>query len=199
MRQLEEDLKGDPSTGREPLGGGILAEAMVDRGARVSGIDMSERALKVAQLHLLESGRSVDYRLISAEALAVEEPGRYDIVTCMELLEHVPDPASTVDACARLLRPGGSVYFSTISRNAKAYLYAILGAEYVLKLLPRGTHDYAKFIRPSELAGMCRASGLEVADMIGMTYSPVTKRYALTPDTSVNYIMHCRGEQAPRS
>jgi 2-polyprenyl-6-hydroxyphenyl methylase/3-demethylubiquinone-9 3-methyltransferase len=177
-------------------GGGILAEAMVDRGARVSGIDMSERALKVAQLHLLESGRSVDYRLVSAEALAAEAPGRYDIVTCMELLEHVPDPASTVGACARLLRPGGAVYFSTISRNPKAYLYAILGAEYVLKLLPRGTHDYAKFIRPSELAGMCRGNGLEVADMVGMTYSPVTQRYALSWDTSVNYIMHCRGEQA---
>ena len=175
-------------------GGGILTEAMAERGARVSGIDMSERALKVAQLHLYESGRSVDYRLISAEALAETEPGRYDIVTCMELLEHVPDPQSTVSACARLLRPGGFAFFSTIARNPKAYLYAILGAEYLLKLLPRGTHDYAKFVRPSELAAMCRRAELEVNDLIGMTYHPVTRRYALEPDTSVNYIMHCRNE-----
>ena len=177
-------------------GGGILAEAMAERGARVSGIDLSERALKVAQLHLYESGRSVDYRLLSAEAAAAEQPGRYDVVVCMELLEHVPDPASTVQACAQLLKPGGLAFFSTIARNPKAYLYAILGAEYVLKLLPRGTHDYAKFIRPSELAAMCRRAGLEVLDMIGMTYNPVTRRYSLTPDTSVNYIMHCRKEPA---
>ena len=175
-------------------GGGILTEAMAERGAHVSGIDMSERALKVAQLHLYESGRSVDYRLISAEALAEAEPGRYDIVTCMELLEHVPDPQSTVSACARVLRPGGFAFFSTIARNPKAYLYAILGAEYLLKLLPRGTHDYAKFVRPSELAAMCRRAELEVSDLIGMTYNPVTRRYALEPDTSVNYIMHCRKE-----
>jgi 2-polyprenyl-6-hydroxyphenyl methylase/3-demethylubiquinone-9 3-methyltransferase len=175
-------------------GGGILTEAMAERGAHVSGIDMSERALKVAQLHLYESGRSVDYRLISAEALAEAEPGRYDIVTCMELLEHVPDPQSTVSACAQLLRPGGFAFFSTIARNPKAYLYAILGAEYLLKLLPRGTHDYAKFVRPSELAAMCRRAELEVSDLIGMTYNPVTRRYALEPDTSVNYIMHCRKE-----
>jgi 2-polyprenyl-6-hydroxyphenyl methylase/3-demethylubiquinone-9 3-methyltransferase len=179
-------------------GGGILTEAMAERGARVSGIDMSERALKVAQLHLYESGRSVDYRLVSAEALAEEEPGRFDVVTCMELLEHVPDPQSTVSACASLLRPGGFAFFSTIARNPKAYLYAILGAEYLLKLLPRGTHDYAKFVRPSELAAMCRRAGLEVTDVIGMTYNPLTRRYALEPDTSVNYIMHCRNEQAPQ-
>ena len=175
-------------------GGGILAEAMAERGTRVTGIDMAERPLKVAQLHLYESGRDVDYRLISAEALAEEAPERFDVVTCMELLEHVPDPASTVAACARLLRPGGFAFFSTISRNPKAYLFAILAAEYVLRLLPRGTHDYAKFIRPSELAAMCRASRLDVVDMIGMTYNPFTRRYSLTPDTSVNYIMHCRKE-----
>jgi 2-polyprenyl-6-hydroxyphenyl methylase / 3-demethylubiquinone-9 3-methyltransferase len=173
-------------------GGGILAEAMVERGARVSGIDMSERALKVAQLHLLESGQSVDYRLISAEDLASGCPGSFDIVTCMELLEHVPDPQSTVSACASLLRAGGVAFFSTIARNPKAYLYAILGAEYLLRLLPRGTHDYAKFIRPSELAAMCRHAGLHVTGIIGMTYNPVVRRYALESDTSVNYIMHCR-------
>lgn len=175
-------------------GGGILAEAMAERGARVDGIDMSEQALKVAQLHLLESGANVNYRLIAAEELALETPERYDVVTCMELLEHVPDPQSMVAACGRLLRPGGDAFFSTISRNPKAYLYAILGAEYLLRLLPRGTHDYAKFIRPSELAAMCRRADLQVVDMIGMTYSPIARRYALTPDTSVNYIMHCRKE-----
>ena len=173
-------------------GGGILAEAMAERGARVSGIDMSERALKVAQLHLFESGVSVDYRLISAEALASDRPGSFAAVTCMELLEHVPDPQSTVSACASLLQSGGIAFFSTIARNPKAYLYAILGAEYVLRLLPRGTHDYAKFIRPSELAAMCRRAGLHVAGVVGMTYNPITRRYALEPDTSVNYIMHCR-------
>ena len=175
-------------------GGGILAEAMAERGARVTGIDMSERALKVAQLHLLESGGSVDYRLVSAEALALEQPADFDVVTCMELLEHVPDPQSTVSACARLARPGAVVVFSTIARNPKAYLYAILGAEYVLRLLPRGTHDYAKFIRPSELAAMCRRAGLQVAEIIGMTYNPITRRYALGADTGVNYIMLCRSE-----
>jgi 2-polyprenyl-6-hydroxyphenyl methylase / 3-demethylubiquinone-9 3-methyltransferase len=175
-------------------GGGILAEAMADRGASVTGIDMSERALKVAQLHLLESGRSVDYRLVSAEALALERAGSFDVVTCMELLEHVPDPQSTVSACARLARSGGHAVFSTIARNPKAYLYAILGAEYVLRLLPRGTHDYAKFIRPSELAAMCRRAGLQVVDIVGMTYNPVTRRYALATDTAVNYIMLCRSE-----
>jgi 2-polyprenyl-6-hydroxyphenyl methylase/3-demethylubiquinone-9 3-methyltransferase len=179
-------------------GGGLLTEAMAERGARVSGIDLSERALKVAQLHLYESGRSVDYRLLSAEACAQAEPARFDVVTCMELLEHVPDPQSTVSACAALLRPGGSAFFSTIARNPKAYLYAILGAEYLLKLLPRGTHDYAKFIRPSELAAMCRRAGLEVVDMIGMTYNPLTRRYALEADTSVNYIVHCSRERAPQ-
>jgi 2-polyprenyl-6-hydroxyphenyl methylase/3-demethylubiquinone-9 3-methyltransferase len=172
-------------------GGGILAEAMATRGARVTGIDLSERALKVAQLHLYESGGSVDYRLIAPEQLALEAPQRFDVITCMELLEHVPDPQSTVLACARMLRPGGLAFFSTIARNPKAYLYAILGAEYLLRLLPRGTHDYAKFIRPSELAGMCRRAGLVVRDMIGLTYTPLTRRYALVRDTSVNYMMCC--------
>jgi 2-polyprenyl-6-hydroxyphenyl methylase/3-demethylubiquinone-9 3-methyltransferase len=176
-------------------GGGILAEAMAQRGARVTGIDLSERALKVAQLHLFESGRSVDYRMIAPEQLVLETSVRFDVVTCMELLEHVPDPASTVSACAQLLRPGGFAFFSTIARNAKAYLYAILGAEYILRLLPRGTHDYGKFIKPSELAAMCRRTGIEVEDMIGLTYSPFTQRYALVPDTSVNYMLCCRSER----
>jgi 2-polyprenyl-6-hydroxyphenyl methylase/3-demethylubiquinone-9 3-methyltransferase len=175
-------------------GGGILAEAMAERGARVTGIDLSERALKVAQLHLFESGRSVDYQLIAPEQLAAQSAERFDVITCMELLEHVPDPASTVDACARLLRPGGLAFFSTIARNAKAYVYAILGAEYILGLLPRGTHDYAKFIKPSELAAMCRRAGLEINAMIGLTYSPLTRRYSLVPDTSVNYMLCCSSE-----
>jgi len=185
-----------PLAGKEVLdvgcGGGILAEAMAARGARVTGIDAAERPLKVAQLHLLESGRSVDYRLMTVEELAAERPASYDIVTCMELLEHVPNPQSTVDACARLLRPGGSAFFSTINRNPKSYLFAIIGAEYVLRLLPRGTHDYAKFIKPSELAAMCRSASLDLCALIGMTYSPITQRYALQADTDVNYIMHCR-------
>jgi 2-polyprenyl-6-hydroxyphenyl methylase/3-demethylubiquinone-9 3-methyltransferase len=173
-------------------GGGILAEAMAERGARVTGIDLGDRALKVAQLHRLESGAEVDYRLVAVEQIAQDEPASYDVVTCMELLEHVPDPRSTVQACARLLRPGGQAFFSTLNRNAKAYLFAIIGAEYVLRLLPRGTHDYAKFLKPSELASMCRESGLEIAGIVGMTYNPLTQRYALGKDTDVNYIMHCR-------
>jgi 2-polyprenyl-6-hydroxyphenyl methylase / 3-demethylubiquinone-9 3-methyltransferase len=184
-----------PLAGLEVLdvgcGGGILAESMAARGARVKGIDLSEKALKVAELHRLESGvAGLEYQAISAEALADLEPGRYGMVTCMEMLEHVPDPASVVAACARLLAPGGSAFFSTISRNPKAYLFAIIGAEYVLGLLPRGTHDYAKFIRPAELAQCCRESGLEVAHLIGMLYNPITKAYRLGPDTSVNYIVH---------
>jgi 2-polyprenyl-6-hydroxyphenyl methylase/3-demethylubiquinone-9 3-methyltransferase len=174
-------------------GGGILAEAMAQRGANVTGIDMAERPLKVAQLHLYESNLSVDYRLVSAEALAEEQPRSFDVVTCMELLEHVPDPASTVRACARMAKPGGSVFFSTINRNLKSYLFAIIGAEYVLRLLPRGTHDYARFIKPSELATMCRACGLEVMDVIGMTYNPIIKRYALGQNSSVNYLLRCTG------
>ncbi len=171
-------------------GGGILAEAMAQRGGKVKGIDLSERALKVAALHQLESKVSVDYEKIPAEELAAREPGQYDIVTCMELLEHVPDPASTVAACAALARPGGHLFFSTINRNPKSYLFAIIGAEYILRMLPRGTHDYARFIKPSELAQFCRAASLEIRDITGMTYNPITKVYALGPDSDVNYIVH---------
>ena len=171
-------------------GGGILAEGMAARGALVTGIDLAEKPLAVARLHLMESGLGVDYRLVSAETLAREAPGKFDVVTCMELLEHVPDPAATVRACAELARPGGHVFFATINRNLKAYLLAVIGAEYMLRLLPRGTHDYARFIKPSELAAMCRAAGLSVADLTGMTYNPVTRVYALGRDTDVNYILH---------
>jgi 2-polyprenyl-6-hydroxyphenyl methylase/3-demethylubiquinone-9 3-methyltransferase len=170
-------------------GGGILAEAMARRGAHVTGIDLGEKALKVAQLHLLESKLPVDYQHVSAEEFAQRQAGQYDVVTCMEMLEHVPDPASTVRACAKLAKPGGWCVFATISRTPKAYVYAIIGAEYVLKLLPRGTHDYARFIRPSELARDCRSAGLEVQGTIGMQYNPVSKRYSLGKDVAVNYIL----------
>ena len=170
-------------------GGGILAEAMAAKGAQVTGIDLADKPLKVAMLHQMESGSAVDYRLISAEALADEQPGAYDIVTCMEMLEHVPDPPSTVRACARLARPGGMVFVSTLNRNAKSFVLAIVGAEYVLKLLPRGTHEYARFIRPSELSRACREAGLTVADLTGMTYNPFTKAYSLGRDVDVNYLM----------
>ncbi|HXF67262.1 MAG TPA: bifunctional 2-polyprenyl-6-hydroxyphenol methylase/3-demethylubiquinol 3-O-methyltransferase UbiG [Burkholderiales bacterium] len=173
-------------------GGGILAEGMAARGARVTGIDLAEKPLKVAQLHLLESGLDVDYRLIAPEALAREAPERFDIVTCMELLEHVPEPAVTVAACAALVKPGGWVFFSTLNRNLKSYLLAVLGAEYVLRLLPRGTHDYARFIKPSELARWCRNAGLDVAGITGMTYNPLTRVYALSEDADVNYFLHAR-------
>jgi 2-polyprenyl-6-hydroxyphenyl methylase / 3-demethylubiquinone-9 3-methyltransferase len=172
-------------------GGGILAEAMARRGARVTGIDLSEKPLRVAQLHLLESGLQVRYELAAAEDYAERHAGTFDVVTCMELLEHVPDPASTVAACARLLRTGGRAVFSTINRNPKAYLFAVIGAEYVLKLLPRGTHDYARFIRPSELSQWCRAAGLRTASMTGMTYNPLTRRYRLEADCGVNYLLAC--------
>ena len=173
-------------------GGGILAESMAARGAVVTGIDLGDKPLKVAQLHLLESGQSVDYRLISAEDLALERPRSFDLVTCMEMLEHVPDPAATVRACATLVKPGGWVFFSTINRNAKAYLFAIIGAEYILNLLPRGTHDYAKFLQPSELATLSRQADLRVDHLIGMSYNPFSKIYSLGADTSVNYLMGCR-------
>jgi 2-polyprenyl-6-hydroxyphenyl methylase/3-demethylubiquinone-9 3-methyltransferase len=171
-------------------GGGILSEAMAARGARVTGIDLADKPLKVAQLHLLESGADVEYRNVSAEELAASKPHQYDIVTCMEMLEHVPDPAATVRACSELVKPGGWVFFATLNRNPKSYLFAVVGAEYVLKLLPRGTHDYAKFIKPSELAAMCRKAGLSVAGVTGMTYNPLTRRYALGRDADVNYILH---------
>jgi 2-polyprenyl-6-hydroxyphenyl methylase/3-demethylubiquinone-9 3-methyltransferase len=177
-------------------GGGILSESMADKGAEVTGIDLGEKALKVARLHLLESGRKVDYRHIAAEDMAAESPAAYDVVTCMEMLEHVPSPASIVQACAQLAKPGGWVFFSTLNRNLKSYAFAVLGAEYLLKMLPRGTHDYAKFIQPAELAGFARGAGLEVVDLIGMTYNPLTKVYALENDTGVNYLMACRKQAA---
>ncbi|HMM47908.1 MAG TPA: bifunctional 2-polyprenyl-6-hydroxyphenol methylase/3-demethylubiquinol 3-O-methyltransferase UbiG [Thiobacillaceae bacterium] len=173
-------------------GGGILSEAMAGAGATVTGIDMSDKALKVARLHLYESGRQVDYELASAEDYADRHAGEFDVVTCMEMLEHVPEPASVVAACARLARPGGWVFFSTLNRNPKSYLLAVIGAEYVLKLLPRGTHDYAKFIKPAELARMAREAGLDVEQLTGMTYNPLTKVYRLEADTDVNYLMATR-------
>jgi len=173
-------------------GGGILAEAMARSGARVTGIDLSTKPLRVAQLHAIESGASIDYRETSAEALAAELPAAFDVVTCMEMLEHVPDPASTVAACSSLVRPGGWVFFSTINRNPKSFLFAIVGAEYVLRLLPRGTHEYAKFIRPSELGTMARQSRLDVVEILGLTYNPLTRRFALGRDTDVNYLVACR-------
>ena len=173
-------------------GGGILSESLAGLGATVTGIDLGEKALQVAQLHLLESGKQVEYRNIAVEDLALEKPGHYDVVTCMEMLEHVPDPESIVRACSQLVKPGGHVFFSTLNRNPKSYLLAILGAEYVLNMLARGTHDYAKFLKPSELARFCRNSGLNVSDITGMTYNPLRKVYALGRDTGVNYLMACR-------
>jgi len=170
-------------------GGGILAEAMAQRGAQVRGIDLGDKLLKVAELHGLESGVQVRYERISAEALAEREPAAYDVVTCMEMLEHVPDPASVVRACARLVRPGGHVVFSTLNRNPKSFLFAIVGAEYVLKLLPRGSHHFEKFIRPSELADVARRCGLAMVRATGLTYNPVNRRYRLVDgDLSVNYL-----------
>ncbi|AYM75208.1 ubiquinone biosynthesis O-methyltransferase [Janthinobacterium sp. HH103] len=172
-------------------GGGILAESMARKGADVTGIDLSDKALKVADLHSLESGAKVRYKLIAAEAMAAEEPGQYDVVTCMEMLEHVPDPAAIVKACATLVKPGGHVFLSTLNRNPKAYLFAILGAEYLLRLLPKGTHDYDKFITPAELSQYLRSAGLDVNSMRGMGYNPLTKIYSLNSDTSVNYLVAC--------
>jgi 2-polyprenyl-6-hydroxyphenyl methylase/3-demethylubiquinone-9 3-methyltransferase len=169
-------------------GGGLFAEAMAARGARVIAVDMAASAISVARLHLIESGLEVDYRHTTAEALSEEACGTADIVTCMELLEHVPDPVSLVAACARLARPGGFVFFSTINRNPKSYLYAVIGAEHLLKLIPAGTHDYARFIRPCELGAWMRAAGLELRELTGMSYNPLTARFALTPDVSVNYL-----------
>lgn len=178
-------------------GGGILAEALARRGAQVTGIDLGEAALAVARLHGIESGVAVDYRCLSAEALAAAEPGAFDLVTCLEMLEHVPDPAAVVRACAQLVKPGGNLFFSTINRNPKAFALAIVGAEYLLGLLPRGTHTYARFIRPAELAGWCRDAGLEVRDMTGMLYNPLTRRYSLkAQDVAVNYLLHATRDAA---
>jgi 2-polyprenyl-6-hydroxyphenyl methylase / 3-demethylubiquinone-9 3-methyltransferase len=171
-------------------GGGILSESMAEKGAKVVGIDLGERALKVAQLHSLESGTDIDYRLIAVEALAEKEAGRYDVITCLEMLEHVPNPVSIVEACAKLVKPNGHVFFSTINRNPKAYAFAVLGAEYILNLLPKGTHDYAKFIKPSELARWIRDNDLLLQDQTGMSYNPLTRHYWLDHDISVNYLMH---------
>jgi 2-polyprenyl-6-hydroxyphenyl methylase/3-demethylubiquinone-9 3-methyltransferase len=170
-------------------GGGILAESMARKGAQVKGIDLAEKSIGVARLHGLESGVTVDYEVIATETIADREPQQYDLVTCMEMLEHVPDPGSVVAACAKLAKPGATLVFSTLNRNPKSFLFAIVGAEYILKMLPKGTHEYAKFIKPSELASYARAAGLELRQLIGMTYNPLTKVYALNRDTDVNYIM----------
>jgi 2-polyprenyl-6-hydroxyphenyl methylase/3-demethylubiquinone-9 3-methyltransferase len=170
-------------------GGGLLSEGMAARGANVTGIDLSEKPLGVAKLHLLESGQKVDYRKISVEQLAEEMPGAFDAVTCLEMLEHVPNPSSVIAACARLVKPGGQVFLSTLNRNPKSYLFAVIGAEYVMNMLPKGTHDYAKFIKPSELARWAKQSGLEPEEVIGMSYNPLSKTYSLGHDTSVNYLM----------
>jgi 2-polyprenyl-6-hydroxyphenyl methylase/3-demethylubiquinone-9 3-methyltransferase len=184
-----------PLTGKRVLdvgcGGGILAESMARKGADVSGIDLSDKALKVADLHSLESGIHVRYEKIAVEELAAREPASFDVVTCMEMLEHVPDPASIVRACAALAKPGGQLFFSTLNRNSKAYLFAILGAEYLLRMLPRGTHDYAKFITPAELSRFIRETGLELDALKGLSYNPLTKIYSLNQDTSVNYMVAC--------
>ena len=173
-------------------GGGILSESMAGMGANVTGIDLSDKALQVAQLHLLESGRQVGYRNIAVEDLAAEQPARYDVVTCLEMLEHVPNPHSVIASCAKLVKPGGWIFFSTLNRNPKSYLLAIVGAEYLLNMLPRGTHDYAKFIKPSELAQSCRNAGLNLVDLTGMNYNPLSKVYSLGKDTDVNYLISCR-------
>lgn len=185
-----------PLEGRRVLdvgcGGGVLSDAMARRGAQVLGIDLASKPLKVAQLHALEAGtRAVDYREVAAEALAAETPATFDSVTCMEMLEHVPDPAAIVRACATLVKPGGWVFFSTLNRNPKSFLFAIVGAEHVLNLLPKGTHEYARFIKPSELARWCRDAGLELCATRGMSYNPITRRYALGADTGVNYLVAC--------
>ncbi|TCP10837.1 3-demethylubiquinone-9 3-methyltransferase [Crenobacter luteus] len=173
-------------------GGGILAESMAAKGATVTGIDLAKKSLKVAQLHSLETGVAVNYRCVAVEELAAEAPASFDVVTCMEMLEHVPDPQSVVDACARLVKPDGWVFFSTLNRNAKSYLMAIVGAEYLLGLLPRGTHEYARFLKPSELTRMTRHAGLELADISGMEYHPLTRRYFLSGNSDVNYLIATR-------
>ena len=173
-------------------GGGILAEAMAQRGAQVTGIDMGEAPLAVARLHQLESGVSVEYQQSTAEEFAEQHAGTFDVVTCLEMLEHVPDPGSVIRACTRLLKPGGQVFFSTINRNPKSFLFAIVGAEYVLRMLPRGTHEFAKFIRPAELGGWIRDAGLDLQDITGLTYNPLTRTYKLGSDVDVNYMVYCQ-------
>lgn len=173
-------------------GGGILSESMAQKGAIVTGIDLSEKALNVAKLHSLESGIAVNYQHIAVEALAAAQPASFDVVTCLEMLEHVPDPASIIHACATLVKPNGHVFFSTIHRNPKAYLHAVIGAEYLLRMLPRGTHDYAKFIKPSELAAWMRDAGLVLRNQIGLQYNPLTQQYRLGSDVSVNYMVHAQ-------
>jgi len=175
-------------------GGGILSESMAASGATVTGIDLGAAPLEVAKLHTLESGLDIDYQQIAVEELAKNEPSSFDVVTCMEMLEHVPDPASIVNACAKLVKPGGYVFFSTINRNPKAYLFAIVGAEYLLRMLPKGTHDFAKFIRPSELGRWCRQNDLHTLNLKGLSYNPLTGIYALGNDTSVNYLLACQSE-----
>lgn len=175
-------------------GGGILSESMAQAGADVTGIDLAERSLKIAKLHSLESGVKVDYRAVSAEQFATEQPGQFDVVTCMEMLEHVPDPGSIVQACSQLVKPGGHVFFSTLNRNPKSFLFAIVGAEYLLRLLPRGTHSYENFIKPSELAAAARRAGLSLTELAGMEYNPITDIYKLSRDTSVNYLVATRRE-----
>lgn len=172
-------------------GGGILAESMARKGAKVTGIDLSEKALKVADLHSLESGVQVRYQLIAAEEMAAQEAGQYDVVTCMEMLEHVPDPGAIVRAAATLVKPGGKVFFSTLNRNPKSYLFAVIGAEYLLRLLPKGTHDYAKFITPAELSQYIRTAGLQVDSLKGLGYNPLSKIYSLNDNTDVNYMVAC--------
>lgn len=192
IRQRVAQAGGDLGSSRlldVGCGGGLLSEAMAGFGAQVTGIDLGEKALGVARLHALESGATPSYRLIAAEALAEESPAAFDVVTCLEMLEHVPDPAQTIAACARLVKPGGQLFFSTINRNPKAYLFAIIGAEYLLRLLPKGTHDYEKFIRPSELSRWCRDAGLEVRELTGMSYNPLNQVYSLGRDLSVNYLV----------
>jgi len=173
-------------------GGGILSESMARAGAQVTGIDLADKPLKVAKLHKLESGVDVDYRLIAAEELAAAEPESFDVVTCMEMLEHVPDPVSVMTACARMVKQGGWVFFSTLNRNPKSYLFAIVGAEYVLNMLPKGTHDWARFIKPHELAAYARQAGLDSVELMGMTYNPISKTYRLERNTDVNYLLACR-------
>ena len=176
-------------------GGGILSESMAQKGATVKGIDLGKAPLSVARLHSKESGMDIDYEMIAAEDLAVREPASYDVVTCLEMLEHVPEPQSIIEACSRLVKPGGDVFFSTINRNPKSYLLAIIGAEYVLNLLPRGTHDYKKLIRPSELDRWVRHSGLSTKEIVGMSYNPITKKYWLGNDVDVNYLVHAKSTQ----